>query len=152
MLARLLKSRGVHVIEDARASKRDNYAPASITTNYTTGDVAAIMTSAVSSSPCPVALVTDTGRVFVLSAGGSGEIVVVGEPTPDQDDAVLAVMEVLHDLWGVKQPAPKKNRKKVEVTPEVYTDAEVLAGDIAELAESIEVLEVIAEGEYDNAE
>lgn len=147
MLARMLKSRGVHVIEDVRASKRDVYAPKEVTTTYATGEIAALIDSSVASLPCPVALVTDTGRVFLLSAGGSGEIVVVGEPTPEQDDAVVALREVLHDLWGVKQPAPKK-RKKVEVTDEAV---EALADDLADLAAMVQVLDAIAEGEF-NAE
>ena len=150
MLARMLKSRGVHVIEDVRAVKRDNYAPKEVTTTYATGEIAALIDSSVASLPCPVALVTDTGRVFLLSAGGSGEIVVVGEPTPEQDDAVVALREVLHDLWGVKQPAPKK-RKKVEVTDEAVEDVEALADDLADLAAMVQVLDTIAEGEF-NAE
>jgi hypothetical protein len=137
MLARMLKDRGVAVIEDVRASKRDNYAPAQITTSYVSGPLNELIDNAVSVSPSPVALVTDTGRVFVLSSGGSGEILVAGEPTSEQDDAVLAVMEVLHDVWGVKQPAPKKSKRKEvveEITPE----------EIAESLESfVEVLDAI---------
>jgi len=122
MLARMLKERGVAVIEDVRAAKRDNYAPVEITMTYADGAVAGMIDNAVASSPCPVALVTDTGRVFVLSAGGSGEIVVVNGPTPEQDEAALALMEVLHDLWGVKQPAPKKSKKKSDEEPVVVAE------------------------------
>jgi hypothetical protein len=119
----MLKERGVAVIEDVRAVKRDNYAPTQITTVYADGDVADLIDSGVDASPCPVALVTDTGRVFVLSAGGSGQIVVVGGPTAEQDEAVVKVMDVLHDLWGVKQSAPKKGRK-IDPVKEPVIEAE----------------------------
>jgi len=122
MLARMLKERGVAVIEDVRAAKRDNYAPAAITMTYSDGPVTDVMDARVRTSPSPVALVTDTGRVFVLSAGGSGEIVVVGGPTSEQDEAALSVMEVLHDVWGVKQPAPKKNKKQPVEEPVVLLE------------------------------
>lgn len=144
MLARMLKSRGVAVIEDTRASKRDNYAPAKIEMLYRDEPIAEIMDEVTSQSPCPVALVSDTGRVFVLTSGGSGQIVAVGGPTPEQDDAVLAVREVLHDLWGVTAAAPKRSKKKpVEVVEPVTVE------EAEELADFIEVLNSIAEGEHD---
>lgn len=116
MIARMLKSRGLMVIEDARARKRDNFAPVDVKVTYVEdGSVGEMIDAAVAQSPCPVALVTDTGRVFVLSSGGSGEIVVVGGPTAEQDDAALAIMDVLFELWGVKQGAPKKSRGKKNV-------------------------------------
>ena len=124
MLARMLKERGVAVIEDVRAAKRDNYAPTQITTTYADGNVAELIDRGVDTSPCPVALVTDTGRVFVLSAGGSGQIVVVGGPTAEQDEAVVKVMDVLHDLWGVRQSAPKKSRKRAEPVEQPVIEAE----------------------------
>jgi len=137
MLARMLKERGVAVIEDVRAAKRDNYAPAAITMTYSDGPVTDVMDAGVRTSPSPVALVTDTGRVFVLSAGGSGEIVVVGGPTSEQDEAALAVMEVLHDVWGVKQPAPKKGKKKAEQVEEPV----VLPEDVPALLEVLDAID-----------
>jgi hypothetical protein len=145
MLARLLRSRGVYVIEDARASKRDNFAPTSVTVKYETGEVSDLINSAASASPAPVALVTEMGRVFVLSSGGSGEILVVGASTPEQDAAVLSVMDVLHDVWGVKQAAPKKARKADDpVEPVSVAEAE-------SLVDSVTVLDAIIDGGYDNA-
>jgi hypothetical protein len=136
MLARLLKDRGVAVIEDVRAKKRDNYQPGAISVDYRTGTVAEIIDEAANTNPTPVAVVTDTGRVFVLSSGGSGQIVVVGEASPEQDDAVLAVMDVLHNLWGVKQPSPRKKKKEEPV---------VSVDDIEELMPLADVLDEIAQ-------
>ena len=143
MLARLLKDRGVAVIEDVRASKRDNYAPADITTTYVSGAVDELINSAVNTSPSPVALVTETGRVFVLSSGGSGEILIAGEPTTEQDDAVLAVMDVLHGLWGVKQPAPKKNKARKVAEP--VEEPEVLPEDVPALLEVLDAIDEMYE-------
>ena len=143
MLARMLKERGVAVIEDVRAAKRDNFAPTQITTTYADGDVAGLIDRGVDTSPCPVALVTDTGRVFVLSAGGSGQIVVVGGPTAEQDEAVVKVMDVLHDLWGVKQSAPKKNRKKFE--PVEPVEESVLLDNIPSFLQALDAIEILEE-------
>jgi hypothetical protein len=135
MLARLLKDRGVAVIEDVRAKKRDNFKPSDISVDYQTGSVAEIIDEAAATSPSPVAVVTDTGRVFVLSSGGSGKIVVVGEASPEQDDAVLAVMEVLHNLWGVKQPSPKKKKKEQPVSVDEIEELMPLADVLDEIAQ-----------------
>jgi hypothetical protein len=143
MLARLLKDRGVAVIEDGRAAKRDRFAPTEVTVRYEDEtDVAALIDRSVASSPCPVAIVSDTARVFVLTAGGSGEIVVMGEsPSDDQDAAALAVMEAVHDIWAIGQKAPtrRKKTKPVEVVEEVTEE------DLIDLAEFVEVLEAIAD-------
>jgi hypothetical protein len=135
MLARLLKDRGVAVIEDVRAKKRDNFKPSDISVDYRTGTVAEIINEAANTNPTPVAVVTDTGRVFVLSSGGSGQIVVVGEASPEQDDAVLAVMEVLHNLWGVKQPSPKKKKKEQPVSVDEIEELMPLADVLDEIAQ-----------------
>lgn len=146
MLARLLKDRGVAVIEDGRAAKRDRFAPSEVTVRYSDEtDLARLIDKSVSESPCPVAIVSDVGRVFVLSAGGSGEIVVMGEsPSEDQDSAALAVMEAVHDIWQINQKAParRKKAKPVEVVEEV---APVTVEELADLAEFVEVLEAIAD-------
>ena len=140
MLARMLKDRGVAVIEDVRAKRRDNFAPTEIAVVYRDGSISDLLDEAAGSSPCPVALVADTGRVFVMSSGGSGQIVVVGESSPEQDDAVVAVMDVLHTLWGVKQPSPRKGKgKKAEPVGEVTVEEAV------ELVGLVEALEEIAQ-------
>lgn len=140
MLARMLKDRGVAVIEDVRAKRRDNFAPTEIAVTYRDGSISELLDEAAGSSPCPVALVTDTGRVFVMSSGGSGQIVVVGESSSEQDDAVVAVMDVLHSLWGVKQSGPKKNKsKRAEPVDEVTVE------EAAELVGLVEALEEIAQ-------
>jgi hypothetical protein len=146
MLARLLKDRGVAVIEDGRAAKRDRFAPTEVTVRYEDEtDVASLIDRSVASSPCPVAIVSDTARVFVLTAGGSGEIVVMGEsPSEEQDAAALAVMEAVHDIWAIGQKAPtrRKKTKPVEVVEEV---TEVTEAELADLAEFVQVLEAIAD-------
>lgn len=152
MLARLLKDRGVAVIEDGRAAKRDRYAPTEVNVRYVDEtDVASLIDVSVGSSPYPVAIVSDIGRVFVLSAGGSGEIVVMGEsPSEEQDSAALAVMEAVHDIWQINQKAPSR-RKKAKPVEAVEEVAPVTEAELADLAEFVEVLEAIADvGDDDN--
>lgn len=126
MISDALKDAGVPVVVDVHAGKRAGSSPEAVTVEYLgEGDAANLLAAAVGRGAS--VFVDVSGRVFVLAEGGSGVVAVSGtNSTPEQVAATTAVLDCLHDRFGlsVKAPARGKRKKDAPVESEVVEVAE----------------------------
>lgn len=138
LIADLLRAQGAPVVVDSRALARDTGAPSSLTVEHVTGTVPEIIVAAASTEPPAFAVITDAGRVFIVSTGGSGVIKIAGKTTnATQAASVAQIAKAAPEVWpgvelaldgnlGTSQTTPKPRKKaaakKVVETPVVDID------------------------------
>jgi hypothetical protein len=126
---------GAYVV-DGRAHLRDSEPPTAVSiVSLGGGSTADLVDMCLTVQPMPCALVLDDGRVWVLTAGGSGMIAHAGDSVnDDQRDAVAALEVALVEMGAVglaldfdDDPKPKRRRKveAVEPEPEVEDEPEI---------------------------
>lgn len=137
LIADLLRAQGTQVVVDSRALARDIGAPSSLTIEHASGSVPEVIVRSASTEPPAFAVITDAGRVFIVSTGGSGVIVVMGKTNATQEAAIAQIAKAAPEVWpGVElaldgnlgtspaKPRKKAAAKKVSVieTPVVDTE------------------------------
>ena len=131
---------GAHVV-DGRAHLKDRHAPTAVSlVALGAGSTADLLAMCMEVRPTPCALVLDDGRVWVLTAGGSGMIAHTGDSVNDDQRAAIAGLEVaLVEMGAVglgldlddepepePEPQPKRRRKAeaAETAPEPEAEPE----------------------------
>ena len=129
--------RNAHV--DARAPYRDRHAPDKLTVKSVRADSPlALISDALTSSPMAAVIVTASGKIWQMTAGGSGVIWVQGSGrfTAAQRDALDDITLAFETEWphlakhanltGTVQPeTPKKRKPRKKAAPKPQTVEEV---------------------------
>lgn len=115
MIAEALKRAGLTVIVDTRARNRRGMKPAQIVVeHYDAESTADLVDALVASGEIPMAVVSRSGRILVMS-GQSGVIVVEGStPNEAQTAALSKAVDVLSEAFGIAKPKKRRATKPVE--------------------------------------
>lgn len=89
---------------DRQAAAKDQNHPASVTVTFIEGSFAHVLELASRSMNRFCAIVRDDGSIFVLTAGGSGEIAVCGEQANFKQQAAIDKLTAILRSMGAIQP------------------------------------------------